>query len=189
MQDATPVRPQRRCIAAVDAALRRLASLIESTDALTYRQSIPERHIASIGEHARHIIDMAKALHTGCHSGTVDYSARKRGSLLEQRRDLALAEVFRLRLALLDLHDVASFKELEIRQDVEFSADPVLHAVSTFDREAMFVASHTVHHLAMMGVIARELGVAIAANEGLAPGTRLARLCSADSDARPRGDA
>lgn len=96
--------------------------------------------------------------------------------------------MFRLRLALLAFLPVVSSIGIAIRQDVEFSDDPVLSAVSTFDREAMFVASHAVHHLAMMSVIARELGVDIAADEGLAPGTRLARLRSAESITYALGD-
>lgn len=72
MSDATSAQTHARSLAAVDTALLRLASFIEGIDPSRYGERIAARELASIGEHARHVIDMAEALHTGCHSGTID---------------------------------------------------------------------------------------------------------------------
>ena len=54
----------------------------------------------------------------------------------------------------------------------ENSADlPPLEADTTFVREVVFVLSHTVHHNALIGVMAKTLGVPLPPYFGYAPST------------------
>lgn len=98
-------------------------------------------------------------------TGYLDYDARVRGTAVESRREAALAEIARL---IACLEGVAGRSpDTPVWVDVG-SADV---APSTLARELAFVASHTIHHFALVALLLHDLGVRVPPRFGYAPST------------------
>ena len=105
-------------------------------------------------------------------TGRIDYDRRERDTEIET--DVAAC---RARLAALvgELEQLAG-EELPERLVVRADADPTLpedeqFAQSSPRRELMFLASHTIHHYALIAVTLQGHGVSPGADFGVAPST------------------
>ncbi len=135
-------------------ACRRCGALL---DAVASDPASATERFGAVGPHLRHCLDHFVCLLDGLDSGTVDYDARRRDPRLE--RD---PELFRLAL-----DDVASrLRRLDpasLRRTVRVcqAAAPggaVASVDSNLERELVFLSSHTIHHVAIMSLLARGLG-------------------------------
>lgn len=125
----------------------------------------------TIGKHVRHCLDHFRAALEGFdRSAPIDYDHRERNVPMESEPAAALEAIFDLaaRLRILDAAALAS----PVRVRVMLSGDgQEAELDSTLGRELAFATHHAVHHHAMMGAIAAELGIQVGPEFGKAPST------------------
>lgn len=155
-----------------------------SSEPLAHRSSIeavpfPEtssgthscRNASSIGAHVRHLLDHVGAILNA--NRLVDYSQRRRGTPVERFRGAALDEIRKLKrrvslgLPLFGCDDI----------EVIDATGPARHIRqhryrSTWWRELHFVVSHSVHHLAIIRLLAEHTGATVDGQVGVAASTR-----------------
>ncbi len=138
-----------------------------------YRDTHGGYGFSSIGQHVRHLADhyvTLLALTT-----PLDYDRRARNTPVEQcpesaeRRLIMLVENLRALLKEQPVMDTP----LRVRHtpDVVHGGQPVT-LESSLGRELSCVASHTLHHMAMISILSRLLGVWTQADFGLARATK-----------------
>lgn len=159
MNPCAPIREQ----------LEHLAGVIRGLDDSAYGR-IPSEGGGSIGAHVRHCLDHVEALLGGAAGGRLDYDRRSRGSLVEARRDAALETIERLDrgLAALEAADLA--RPLAVVSLLAAESPPA-EMTSTLGREIAYVASHTTHHNALIGWLARAAGQRVPDGFGYAAAT------------------
>lgn len=145
---------------------------------------------SSIGAHFRHVVDMYNALmvkvakeSNGQTAGIVDYDIRRRGALIEERRDIAIEELQSLERWITQLVDNApescdldtsvspKWQPILVKNEVTLSDSHSVIVESSLIRELIFVGSHAVHHYALIQVIAKLQGVVLSGSLGIAPAT------------------
>lgn len=125
---------------------------------------------STIGQHVRHALDHFAAALAGADGETIDYDHRVRDTPVERSRAAGARAAAELaaRLAMLTAAD--EDKPVRVRVMLSDAGDEA-ELGSTLGRELAFAAHHAIHHHAMMGAIAGELGVALPAGFGKAPST------------------
>ena len=152
-------------------SLDQLVTFIESLDEADYQYIAEPWFVSSIGEHLRHIVDLYLAMMNSADLKNIDYDVKRRGSPIEASKKLGLSELVKIRLWLCQI----SIEEMQ--QDILISTETALsfqHAEvfkSSFGRELCFASSHLMHHLAIMGAIAKLAGIKVDPTLGLAPAT------------------
>ena len=149
-----------------------LESIIQHLDEVTYSAPVPLLHNNSLGKHSRHMLEFYVCFFKGVQEGIVNYDKRERNLLLESSHTYALATLETLRR---DLQAFADKDLGETRLMVEasdMSPEPILLA-STLEREMVYLADHTVHHLALvrLGFEALLPGKQLDSTLGVAPST------------------
>ncbi|MFK7865010.1 MAG: hypothetical protein AB8B95_12385 [Pseudohongiellaceae bacterium] len=126
---------------------------------------------STIGEHMRHILDRYQCLLTGLPKLQVDYDARKRDREIENNAEAACFAIasFSKRVAELELAEFSS-RPLKVRETVFHLAESVAVS-STIERELMSLVSHSIHHLAIISMLAQDLGYELESHFGKAPST------------------
>jgi len=128
-----------------------------------------------IGEHMRHVLDMYYALRNEEKNGLVDYDCRRRGAGIEDQRELAIAEIQACLHWFEALNDDSAMldmeKEIIFKSEVRLKESRSVNIKSTMLREFVFVSSHTVHHYALIGVIAKLQNIEIDKYFGVAAAT------------------
>ena len=156
--------------AALAAALRQVHELIAGMTDEQYTRKPGGALASSIGGHVRHNLDHVAGLLAGLPGGTVNYDRRERGTPVETDRRAAAAAACRLErdLARVDWDGLPG----AVRLTVLPSPDrPPVELLTTPDRELAFVLSHTIHHNALIAVIAAAVGAAVPPGFGYAPAT------------------
>ncbi len=127
---------------------------------------------SGVGRHIRHILGFFQCFLTG-QGGKINYDARNRDERMETDRDYAIREI---EAAMKSLSAVCAgngkagdllvkIDELDnLPGDTGFSR-------STIQRELQFLASHTVHHFAIVAMILKIQGFEIPEEFGVAPST------------------
>ena len=150
--------------------LRQLFDLVEALTDEEYTRKPVGVVESSIGGHVRHNLDHVAALLRDLPTGRVCYDHRDRGTDVERDRVSALDEVLRLERALL------AFAWGDVPASVALSAlvapdlPPALVPTSA-ERELAFVASHTIHHNALVRVMVKLIGAPVPAEFGYAQST------------------
>ncbi|SFT39716.1 DinB family protein [Halomonas saccharevitans] len=163
-------------------ALAQLNSLLDDLAPEAYRRVFGVHGRHTLGKHVRHIIDHYEALIDGLEAGaeTLDYEQRRRDPALEARPDEAARRLAALDTWLSSLQGQASPERLTLRhcQDADAPAsdrvaddEARLALPSSLARELAFLASHTVHHMAIIGLLAEQIGIALPASFGVHPST------------------
>ncbi len=131
--------------------------------------STPAAGGATPGAHFRHLLDHYQCLLGGLEAGRVDYHERQRDRGTESNPALALAVCRACREELLR----ATGSRMEEVVHVRTGHDPAERdwAATTVKRELAFCASHTLHHLAIVKMMARERGVDLGEHVGVARST------------------
>ncbi len=125
--------------------------------------------ISSIGAHMRHILDRFQCFFAGINGPCIDYDARKRDKSIESNLEAAQFATTSIARRLREMNTTASTQVL-VRESVHHLS-PKLEIDSTVARELMGLITHTTHHLAIIGMIARDLGYTLDGNFGKAPST------------------
>lgn len=123
-----------------------------------------------IGRHIRHVLEHYDSL-LNAREGLVDYENRARDSATETDPDVARERIGDIRAALLALPADAVPASLAIRYTP--GDGEVARALDTsLERELHFVLSHTVHHMALIALLARREGYQVAHDFGVAASTQ-----------------
>ena len=126
---------------------------------------------SSIGQHMRHIIDNYLVIMDGQAQQHVNYNVRRRGAKVEHCRATALQELQAIQHWLCQLNAEQLDQRLTIVSEVCLQEEHSDYLSSSLHRELMFVASHCIHHMALIGVAVRLQNIPVAKYFGLAPAT------------------
>ncbi len=123
-----------------------------------------------VGSHLRHVIEHYDAVCFPATAGVVDYDSRPRSPELEASPRLASARLQALRVR---LHgwQAALDEPVQLLGRAGLAGELRFALSSTWGRELVFVASHAVHHYALLLAHCRQHGLAVDADFGRAPAT------------------
>lgn len=135
----------------------------------TFARPAPELRLAAAGGHFRHCIEFYSSFLSGIEQRQVDYDARERDALIESDPELADAHMERISRELRALGQRDCELRLTVRPECAEAHDPA--SDSSLARELHFLASHTVHHYALIAVVLRLHGYEPGPRFGVAPST------------------
>ena len=159
----------RTVVESLAASLSQLAELIESLTDEQYRQAPVGEVASSIGKHVRHCLAHVRSLLIGAERGILDYDERPRGTPIETDRCESLAM---LRNLIRQLGELSAARERTVELRTIVAADqPPIRVQTSLGREMAFVLSHTIHHGALIAVMARTLRLEVPDRFGYAPAT------------------
>src|SRR5262249_15494135 len=150
------------------AALDQLRDLIEALTDGQYARKPVGVVSSNVGGHVRHCLDHVESLLAGVPTGRLDYDRRQRGTEVQTRRRAALDVTARQTRQLLALTGSPWHRPLRLSALLDSAGEPV-EVRTSLGRELAFVLSHTVHHNALIAVIAKTLGVSLPERFGYAP--------------------
>ncbi|MEZ5332784.1 MAG: DinB family protein [Thermoanaerobaculia bacterium] len=128
----------------------------------------PPISLGTVGGHVRHCLDFYRCFLRGLGDGRVDYDARGRDRAVEESPELALVVLEEVCDELERISPEVEDRRLEaVRGTLGAGATDA----STVGRELQFLASHTVHHFALIGALLRVQGVDPGPDFGVAPST------------------
>ncbi len=168
--NGAPDRQLPAAILPIVAVLRQLADLIGALTDEQYRRKPVGVVSSNVGGHVRHCLDHVEALLVGVEKGELDYDRRQRGTQVETSREVALDVIGRQEQQLLTFPAHSEGWPLRLTTMVS-SCLPPTEVETTVGRELAFVLSHTVHHNALIAVMALTLGVPVPDHFGYAPST------------------
>ena len=130
---------------------------------------------STIGEHIRHVVDMYEALMVVDQAHLVDYDKRSRGSSVERSRPDACSAIDKI-LQWMDVvgdgNETQFFAaNLLVKSEVRLDVSSSVTLGSSLARELVFVSSHTVHHYAVISMIAKLQNLDVSQYFGVAPAT------------------
>jgi len=165
--------------------LRQTGALIGRLTASGYGRDHATLGCSSIGKHVRHVVDHYDAfLRAGA---VINYDHRQRRTAVEQcphagQQSLDAAEKH---LRAWGLHSTDTMQAVAVSHAPEGSLrDERLEIISTDGRELTFLANHTLHHMAIIGILSRNLGVFPAEFFGIARSTK--RFLAEEQETRER---
>jgi len=161
-----PNRPQQ----ALARLLDDLGSVLLTLSPAAYMAKPLPGVSGSIGEHVRHILDHAAAFASARPYGVLTYDRRERGTPIETDPGAALRAIFRLKAAIAHVDEATLESPVAVMTMLEHG-EPSIAAWSTLQRELAFVASHTVHHQALIATLLAIGGDEVPDAFGLAPST------------------
>lgn len=172
----------RALIEANSTALTELQGLVDCFSKVQYG-SINIEGVSAPGKHVRHITDHYEAFSCGLETGLVDYDVRSRASALEKCQMKTALTIHRIQSDILvtSLQD----KTLKLATTVSASASTPYRLVSSVRRELVYLLNHTVHHTAMLSLLARLQGVCHIPVGGVAPSTRRWEKEQSNDSAKP----
>jgi hypothetical protein len=160
-------------VARANAALLRQGIIaLTAMDARQFGES-PREDASPVGAHFRHVLEHYQAFLNGLEEGRIDYDARPRDPRIEQDAEIAIAvaEQIAVRLDLME-RQRPRWGQVFINAASEAGLmDAHDWAASTVARELGFLLSHTIHHYALIRLLAADHGVRLDADFGVAPST------------------
>ncbi len=125
----------------------------------------------AVGPHFRHCLDFYLCFLDGLERQVVDYDARCRRAAVERDRETAVSELAAVAERLGRIDESALSEPIELCRETSDadSERQLLH--STVGRELQFLASHTVHHYALIALALRLEGHPVPSEFGVAPST------------------
>jgi hypothetical protein len=115
---------------------------------------------ATIGQHARHIIELFLCLEKGYHEGKVNYEKRKRDHRIESDRHLAMQ-------LLKDIYRRIARPNIDLVLETEDFEDSVttVSIPTNYYREIAYNLEHTIHHMALIRVGINEVSSVVLPDE------------------------
>ena len=126
-------------------------------------------HRSSVGRHVRHIADHYDSFFRDLPAGNICYDNRSRDTEVETSRDTASANITRI-IEVMQCIAAESGKSLSLSVLPAANCRP-LHLRSTIGRELMFLHGHTLHHMAIVQLLAEMQGLDLGATFANAPST------------------
>jgi uncharacterized damage-inducible protein DinB len=170
--ESFPSGATRELASSLAASLGECARVLRTiTEAVYTDRQFDPAFGSCIGGHMRHSLDHARILLKGmCEQRPIDYEARERGGRVETEPSIAADEAERLAEGLAGLADLGGDTPCVVVLKPSADAECV-RIQSTLARELAFVASHTIHHQAMIGMLLARAGTEVTGSFGLAHGT------------------
>jgi hypothetical protein len=119
--------------------------------------AVASRAYRAIGRHLRHCLDHLLCLTRGLDSGVVDYDARDRDERMEIDPRHFLEALRSVKGRLRAMEPAVLRRSLTLRQ--ESAPGHRSEMGSNVERELVFLSGHTIHHLAIMMLLAGNEGV------------------------------
>lgn len=151
--------------------IQQAQGLLDSLDDSSYCHICTPHINSSIGQHIRHIIDNYLVIVNGFSKKHIDYNLRRRGAKVETCLTTAKQELNNIKQWLLTLSQEALATPVTIVSEVCLEEEQSDHLVSSLHRELIFVASHCIHHMALIGVAVKLQNLETPKHFGLAPAT------------------
>jgi hypothetical protein len=164
------VMAQHGAVRALGRQLDQIADLLLVLDGATYCVTFDSLGSGSIGAHVRHCLDHVGSLLAADPTMTLTYDRRDRGTPLETDPGAALHQLLRHRAALDGWSNRLLDQPVAVITQLSTTGETVT-TWSTLARELTFVLSHTIHHQALIGVLAALHGAAVPDRFGYAPST------------------
>ena len=166
-------------------AIGQLVDFLDDLDAPLYGEMYGARTQHSIGKHVRHIIDhYLTFLQALSANGTLDYELRQREVVLEIDQRAARQCLCQIAGKLTNNVSVLAPKSVTMRHN---SGGHYLALGTSLERELVFLASHTVHHMAIIGLLAEQAGQQVPSGFGVNPST-LRHWARQEREAQPIAD-
>jgi hypothetical protein len=127
--------------------------------------------VGPVGAHLRHVVEHYEALVQGLPLGVADYDGRPRDRQLETSPTLARDRLLRLRQVLGEWTPDMLDRPVQVRGQGGTHGDFGFNVASSVGRELAFLASHAVHHFALLAEHLQRHGVPVPAHFGKAPAT------------------
>ena len=124
-----------------------------------------------VGAHLRHVVEHYEALVHGLPLGVIDYDGRPRDRQLEASPALARDRLLGLRQVLGQWTPDMLDRPVQVLGQGGITGDFDFCVTSSVGRELAFLASHAVHHFALLAEQLQRHGVPVPAHFGKAPGT------------------
>ncbi len=133
-----------------------------------FKKPLSELSKASLGQHTRHILEFYTCLLKSTkEEPSVCYDRRERNPLLENEIPAALQEISEV-TERLDKRD----QDFALEQIILSDGQDPLSLTSTFFRELWYVYEHTTHHMAILKIASKLMGVVgLPENFGVADST------------------
>jgi len=145
--------------------------VLRGLDPDVYRAPAAALGLYPTGAHLRHALDLYDCFLRGLRDGgVVDYEARARDARVEEDPGFALATLDRLERELGEAA-AAGWPERVVVLGDRPREEWAVEAVSTPQRELLFLLHHAIHHLALVAVVLRSHGVEVPDGFGVAPST------------------
>ncbi|MEO8376768.1 MAG: DinB family protein [Candidatus Sumerlaeota bacterium] len=125
---------------------------------------------SSIGAHMRHCLDHFLCFFRGLEDDEINYDARERNAALESDPAVFHRVMNDIANSLTGLDGSDLSRQVMMRQIPAPGFDPI-RVKTTVDRELLFLMSHCIHHVAVVKVMARAMGVAMPGDVGVAYST------------------
>jgi hypothetical protein len=125
-----------------------------------YKQPSKILFNASIGQHARHIIELFQCLEQGYESGVINYEKRKRDYKIETDKNFAVQ-------LLKDIYHSLEKPNIELVLEAEDYEDTVttVSIPTNYQRELAYNLEHAIHHLALIRVGINEVSSVLLPDE------------------------
>ena len=157
-------------VAALGRLLDELATLLIGIEPEVYCDRPLSRASGSIGEHVRHCLDHVAALLAAGPRLPLCYDQRERGTSIETSPLDAVRQMLRFKAALARWRDRSLDEPIRLTLTTSASGE-AFTTWSTLGRELAFVASHTIHHQAMIAVLVSLSGIEVPDRFGYSPST------------------
>lgn len=146
--------------------------LHQGLQVLAAQAAVPGSDYSShIGPHLRHVIEHYEALTQQLPTLSVDYDSRARDRTPERSPLVARARIEALQQQLQALDVEAVSEPIAIHLRGGLAGEENFVSFSTLARELLFVASHAVHHYALIQMYCKAQGIFLGADFGKAPAT------------------
>mgnify|MGYP006287341247 CR=1 FL=1 len=150
--DATLAPALRGCFD----SLAQCRNLLERLGPAQYAEPFGDH--SAVGAHMRHVVEhfliFLGAVET---DGVVDYDGRERDPRIESSTTFCLQIVSDIERRLEALNQRALHASIQVCQIPAAGAAPIV-VQSTLERELIFLSSHTIHHIALMVLVAELKG-------------------------------
>jgi uncharacterized damage-inducible protein DinB len=163
----TPPSPAAAAVYANQIVIRQGIALLAVLGGERFVARIPLCFHSSIGGHLRHIIEHYQSFLRGLDDGEIDYEDRPRDPLIESNPDYAADILEEISARLHAVGAARPDRGLQLRAE---TTEGVMTGTSVL-RELEFLLSHTIHHYALVAVMARLQGCEPEATFGVAPST------------------
>ena len=153
------------------------AALLEEAVVLLERIPDPvfqngrEPSAGGVGNQLRHCLDCFACLAKGLDSGRIDYDRRDRDTRVEEERRFAVRQLRATARGLRDEVARAQERDLVVRMDEPGRGPAEGWHRSSLARELRFLATHTIHHFALIALLLERRGIEVDPAFGLAPAT------------------
>lgn len=129
------------------------------------------RFAGPVGAHLRHVVEHYEALLFPMQDGVVDYDSRVRSQELETQPKVAASRLRMLHAQLNELTKASLGAPVQVLGLAGTAGEFSFAVPSSIARELVFLASHAVHHYALLAAHCQEQGIALPADFGKAPAT------------------